>query len=295
MPKEIQQYLQKVKGKDLTDTQLLYLSKMPWGNSKVYNRSISEAKNILNNTHSGMSDVKDRILRYIACQKRVGSNYGVILLLEGPPGVGKTSIASAVAEAMGMKKCNEVEEVGALIEQLEACHRNIISRLPVLGRALADISFYTTLPAERAITAKILNINLKFIVDEEENEGLKKAISEAQGTASCELYFKRIALHLTAAISTNLNKNSYGQDSISLSTKMLSIISKRFESMSNRKLKKLCDSDQRKSSSIQQIIDENTYSIQIAMELLKNYKDLHSEEDWDTLIENKGGIMRLMK
>lgn len=103
MPKEIQQYLQKVKGKDLKDTQLLYLSKMPWGNSKVYNRSISEAKNILNNTHSGMSDVKDRILRYIACQKRVGSNYGAILLLVGPPGVGKTSIASAVAEAMGRK------------------------------------------------------------------------------------------------------------------------------------------------------------------------------------------------
>ena len=76
---------------------------------------------------------------------------------------------------------------------------------------------------------------------------------------------------------------------------MLSIISKRFESMSNRKLKKLCASDQRKSSSIQQIIDENTYSIQIAMELLKNYKDLYSEEDWDTLIENKGGIMQLMK
>lgn len=195
----------------------------------------------------------------------------------------------------GMKKCSEVKEIGELIEQLEACHRNIISRLPVLGRALADISFYTTLPAERAITTKILNINLKFIVDGEENEGLKKMISEAQGTASRELYFKRIALHLTGAISTNLNKNSYGQDSISLSTKMLSIISKRFESMSNRKLKKLCITDQKEASSIQQIIDKNTYSIQIAMELLKKYKDLYSEEDWDTLIENKGGIMQLMK
>lgn len=103
MPNEIQQYLQKVKGKDLKDTQLLYLSKMPWGNSKVTNRAITEAKEILNDTHSGMLDVKERILRYIACQKRVGNSYGSILLLVGPPGVGKTSIASAVAEAMGRK------------------------------------------------------------------------------------------------------------------------------------------------------------------------------------------------
>lgn len=103
MPADIQEYLQKIKGKDLKDTQLLYLSKIPWGSSEVTNMSITEARDILNRTHSGMLDVKERILRYIACQKRVGTNYGGILLLVGPPGVGKTSIASAVAEAMGRK------------------------------------------------------------------------------------------------------------------------------------------------------------------------------------------------
>lgn len=195
----------------------------------------------------------------------------------------------------GMKKCTEVEEISDLIEQLEECHRNIISYLPVFGRAMADISFYATLPAERFITTRILNMNLKFIVDDEENEGLKRMVSEAQGTASRELYFKRIALHLTGAISTNLKKNSYGQDSISLSTKMLGILSKRFESMNNRKLKKLCDLDHKNASSIQKIVDDNDYSIKIAMELLKNYKNLYSEEDWHTLIEHKGGIVQLMK
>lgn len=195
----------------------------------------------------------------------------------------------------GMKKCTEVEEISSLIEQLEACHRNIISKLPTFGRALSDLSFYTTLPAERAITTKILNINLKFIVDDGENEGLKKMVSEALGTPSRELYFKRIALHLTMAISANLNKNNYGQDSISLSTKMLSILAKRFESMSNRELKRLCDSDQEKVNTIQKIVDDNEYSVQIAMELLKSHKSLYSEEEWDTLIECKGGIIQLMK
>lgn len=91
----------KAKGNDLKDTQLLYLSKIPWGESKIAETTMVEAKDILNSTHSGMIYVKERILKYIACQKRVGNNYGAILLLVGPPGVGKTSIANAIAKAMG--------------------------------------------------------------------------------------------------------------------------------------------------------------------------------------------------
>lgn len=101
MPPDIKKFLQKAKGNDLKDTQLLYLSKIPWGKCQVKVKSISEAKDILNKTHSGMTNVKERILKYIACQKRIGTNYGSVLLLVGPPGVGKTSITTAVADAMG--------------------------------------------------------------------------------------------------------------------------------------------------------------------------------------------------
>lgn len=200
----------------------------------------------------------------------------------------------ALAIYTGMKKCSEVNEISSLIEQLDSCHRNIVAQLPVLGRAFSDLSFYTSLPAESAITAKILNVNLKFIVDDEENEGLKKMIATAQESSSRELYFKSIALHLTAAISANLKKNSYGQDSISLSSKMLNVLSNKFESISNKQLKKICKLDQSRAFSISKIVDDNEYSVQIAMELLKVHKNLYTEEEWDTLIECKGGIIQLM-
>lgn len=201
----------------------------------------------------------------------------------------------ALAIYTGMKKCGEVDEISSLIEQLDSCHRNIVSKLPVLGRAFSDLAFYTSLPAESAITAKILNINLKYIVDGEENEGLKKMVSQAQESSSRELYFKSIALHLTGAISANLKKNSYGQNSISLSTKMLNVLSKKFESLNNRQLKKICKLDQGNATSIGKIVNDNEYSVQIAMELLKIHKDLYTEEEWDTLVECKGGIIQLMK
>lgn len=44
--------------------------------------------------------MKNRVLRYIACQKRIGNSYGTVLLFCGPPRVGKTSIAQSIAEAM---------------------------------------------------------------------------------------------------------------------------------------------------------------------------------------------------
>ena len=61
---------------------------------------IDNAKLALETSHYGMFDVKERILRYIACQKHLGKTYGVILLLVGPPGVGKTSIVKSIAKAL---------------------------------------------------------------------------------------------------------------------------------------------------------------------------------------------------
>lgn len=85
---------------DFSDDQIKFIQKIPWHRIDVPEIDIEKAKEILETTHYGMFDVKERILRYIACQKHLGKTYGVILLLVGPPGVGKTSIAKSIAKAL---------------------------------------------------------------------------------------------------------------------------------------------------------------------------------------------------
>ncbi len=101
MPQNVQSYLIDSKEGEIKESQIVYLSRIPWGNEMINNISIPEAKDLLDKTHYGMVTVKEKILRYIACQKHIGDDYGAVLLLIGPPGVGKTSIAASIAEAMG--------------------------------------------------------------------------------------------------------------------------------------------------------------------------------------------------
>ena len=60
-------------------------------------------KKILDEDHFGLEKVKERILEYLAVQKRVGKIKGAILCLVGPPGVGKTSLGKSIARATGRK------------------------------------------------------------------------------------------------------------------------------------------------------------------------------------------------
>ncbi|MEO0348057.1 MAG: endopeptidase La, partial [Pseudomonadota bacterium] len=74
---------------------------MPWGKSKDKVIDIDQAESILDRDHYAMEKVKERIIEHLAVQKRVKKPSGNILCLVGPPGVGKTTLAEAIAEATG--------------------------------------------------------------------------------------------------------------------------------------------------------------------------------------------------
>jgi Lon-like ATP-dependent protease len=74
------------------------LTSLPYGISTQENLDIVKAREILNETHYGMEDIKERILECIAVGKLKGKIQGKILCFVGPPGVGKTSIGDSIAK-----------------------------------------------------------------------------------------------------------------------------------------------------------------------------------------------------
>jgi len=75
----------------------------PWKKRSRVKTDISAAERILNQDHYGLEDVKERILEFLAVQKRVKKNKGPVLCLVGPPGVGKTSLGESIARATNRK------------------------------------------------------------------------------------------------------------------------------------------------------------------------------------------------
>ena len=86
---------------NVTRTYLDWLTILPWGvySQDSYNRK--KAAKILDRDHYGLEDVKNRILELISVGVIKGDLSGTILLLQGPPGVGKTSIGRSVAQSLG--------------------------------------------------------------------------------------------------------------------------------------------------------------------------------------------------
>ena len=79
-----------------------WLSSLPWGRRSRLNRDLVRAERVLDSGHYGLEKVKERIIEHLAVQKRAGSRArSSILCLVGPPGVGKTSLGKAIAEATG--------------------------------------------------------------------------------------------------------------------------------------------------------------------------------------------------
>jgi len=80
-----------------------WLISLPWNKSTEDNNDIEEIRNKLNDTHCGLDSVKDRIVEYIAVNKRSKDSKVPILCLIGPPGTGKTSMAKSIANAVSRK------------------------------------------------------------------------------------------------------------------------------------------------------------------------------------------------
>jgi ATP-dependent Lon protease len=85
----------------VTRSYLTELTSLPWGVYSKENHDIKRARNILDEGHYGLADVKERILQFISTVVKRGKVSGSIICLVGPPGVGKTSIGKSVAEALG--------------------------------------------------------------------------------------------------------------------------------------------------------------------------------------------------
>ncbi len=87
----------------VTRNYLDWATSVPWGVLSEDNLDLKHARTVLDEHHEGLEDVKDRILEFLAVGSFKGEIAGSILLLVGPPGVGKTSIGRSVADALGRK------------------------------------------------------------------------------------------------------------------------------------------------------------------------------------------------
>lgn len=85
----------------VTRNYLDWLTSLPWGKYSEDKLDLAAARDVLDQEHEGLADVKDRIMEFLAVGKLKGSISGTILLLVGPPGVGKTSIGRSIATTIG--------------------------------------------------------------------------------------------------------------------------------------------------------------------------------------------------
>jgi len=107
-----------------------WLTCIPWGRHSEETLDVNRAREVLDEDHHGLQDVKDRILEFIAVGKLRGGTDGRIVCLVGPPGTGKTSVGKSVARAVG-RKFNRFS-VGGLADasELKGNRRTYVGSMP---------------------------------------------------------------------------------------------------------------------------------------------------------------------
>jgi ATP-dependent Lon protease len=80
-----------------------WMTELPWLSKSKINTDLNNAQKILDEDHYGLDKVKERIIEFLAVQKRIQKLKGPILCLVGPPGVGKTSLGKSIAKATNRK------------------------------------------------------------------------------------------------------------------------------------------------------------------------------------------------
>tara|TARA_X000000950_G_scaffold287016_1_gene397674 strand:+ start:9 stop:1745 length:1737 start_codon:yes stop_codon:yes gene_type:complete len=80
-----------------------WMTELPWSIKSKINSDLQNAQKILDEDHYGLEKVKERIIEFLAVQKRIKKMKGPILCLVGPPGVGKTSLGKSIAKATNRK------------------------------------------------------------------------------------------------------------------------------------------------------------------------------------------------
>ncbi len=87
----------------ISRTYIETLLSLPWNKKGIDNSNITKIEKVLNKNHYGLDKVKERIIESLAVRQMNGNSDSPILCLVGPPGTGKTSIARAVADALGKR------------------------------------------------------------------------------------------------------------------------------------------------------------------------------------------------